>query len=176
MPGTLSNNVLYLVRTETDLIYHDYMYDSTGRQILSLGYDVRGTLTLVDSGAYFVTFTSNVASPVVVSAIAFLINERIYTKELNELGQDKTANNILIDNLELAQHEADWIADYYDNDVEYKIQYRGEPAIDPDDQIYIENKFVEKNLVRVTSTQIDTSTGMSTSCVLTARRISYQES
>lgn len=176
LPAILADNTLYLLTTETELIYHDYVYDRTENEILSLGYDVRGTLTLVDSGAYFVTFTSNVASPVVVSAIAFLINERIYTKELNELGQDKTANNVLIDNLELAQHEADWLAEYYDNDIEYKIQYRGEPAIDPDDQIYIENKFVEKNLVRVTSTQIDTSTGMSTSCTLTARRISYQES
>ena len=43
-----------------------------------------------------------------------------------------------------------------------------------DSYIGKENKFVEKNLVRVTSTQIDTSTGMSMSCVLDARRISYE--
>lgn len=175
LPVTVSSNILYLVNTDTPLIYHLYLLDSSNNTVLSLGYDVRGTLDITDSGAYFVSFTSNVPSPVVVSAIAFLVNERIYTDELNELGQDKTANNVLIDNLTLAQDEAEWLAEYYDNDVEYKIQYRGEPAIDPDDQIYLENKFVEKNLVRVTSTQIDTSTGMSMSCALTARRISYQE-
>ena len=175
LPETVLSNTLYLVNTDTELIYHLYMWDSSNSKVLSLGYDVRGTLELTDSGAYFVSFTSNVPSPVVVSAIAFLVNERIYTDELNELGQDKTANNVLIDNVDLAKDEAYWLAEYYDNDIEYKIQYRGEPAIDPDDQIYLENKFVEKNLVRVTSTQIDTSTGMSMSCTLTARRISYQE-
>lgn len=177
LPETLSSNTLYLIPTDTDLIYHLYMKDETDSdsETVSLGYDVRGTLTITDSGAYFVSFTSNVSSPVVVSAIAFLINERTYTNELHELGQDKTANNVLIDNVDHAKDEAEWLADYYDNDIEYKISYRGEPALDPDDQIYLENKFVEKNLVRITSTQIDTSTGMSMSCILNTRRISYEE-
>lgn len=177
LPATLSSNVLYLIPTDTELIYHLYMKDETGDtpKTVSLGYDVRGTLNITDSGAHFISFTSNVSSPVVVSAIAFIVNEQTYTHELHELGQDRTSNNVLIDNPETAQEEAEWLADYYDNDIEYKIQYRGEPAIDADDQIYIENKFVNKNLVRVTSTQIETSTGMSMSCVLNARRISYQE-
>jgi hypothetical protein len=173
----LEHNVLYLLNTSTNLIYHLYMLDDTGAEekTISLGYDVRGTLTIVESGAYYVTFTSNVASPVVVSGIAFLVNERTYTENLNELGQDKTSKNVLLDNLEDAKDNAEWLGEYFSNDVQYKIQYRGEPALDPDDQIYIENKFVEKNLIRITSTQIDTSTGMSMSCILNGRRLSYEE-
>lgn len=175
LPSVLDFDTLYLVQTDKHLIYHLYMlYNADGEDIIiSLGYDVRGTLEITDSAAYYVTFTTDVESPVVVSGIEFLISEQTYVHRLNEVGMDKTATNVLIDNLEHAQKESDWIADHYNNDVEYTISYRGEPALDPDDQIYIENKFVDKNLIRITDTQIDTSTGMSMSCVIHGRRISY---
>lgn len=175
LPSTLNADTLYLVQTDKNLIYHLYMLYNDGEEekIISLGYDVRGTLEIVDSAAYYVTFTTNVESPVVVSGIEFLISEQTYVHRLNEIGTDKTATNVLIDTFEHAQRESEWIADYYHNDVEYTISYRGEPALDPDDQIYIENKFVEKNLIRITDTQINTSAGMSMSCVLHGRRISY---
>ena len=177
LPGTLQDHTLYLLQTDTALIYHLYylFHDTNEDKILSLGYDVRGTLTILESGAYYITFTTNVEAFVTISGYEFVIAETTYTNNLNELGIDKTATNVLIDNLEQAKREAAWLSEYYNNDVEYKIQYRGEPALDPDDQIYIENKFVERNLVRVTSTQIDTSTGMSMSCTLNARRVSYVE-
>lgn len=177
LPGSLAANTLYLVTTDTELIYHLYLlYNNNGENtVLSLGYDVRGTLTITETSAFYCKFTTNVASPVVVNGIEFIVTEHTFVNQLNEVGTDKTANNVLIDNLEQAQKEAEWLEDYYNNDVEYTIQYRGEPAIDPDDQIYIENKFVERNLIRVTDTQISTSTGMSMTCVLHGRRISYVE-
>lgn len=177
LPGTLEDHVLYLVQTDTALIYHLYLlfHDDEEDKVLSLGYDVRGTLTILDSGAYYVTFTTNVATPVTVSGIEFVIAQTTYTNQLNEVGTDKTATNVLIDNLEQAKKESEWLAEYYSNDVEYRIQYRGEPALDPDDEIYIENKFVERNLIRITSTQIDTGTGMSMTCTLNGRRLSYVE-
>ena len=176
LPITLDLNVLYLVRTDTDLIYHIYMLYNNGEEdeIISLGYDVRGTLTILDSGAYYIRFTSNVATPVTVSGIAFLVAESTYVNQLHELGEDKTATNVLIDSKEWAERESIWLGDYFNNDVDYKVSYRGEPALDPDDQIYLENRFVEKNLIRVTSTQIDTSTGMSMTCAINGRRISYE--
>lgn len=177
LPAQLQDDVLYLVQTDTALIYHLYLlfHDTEEDKVLSLGYDVRGTLTILNSGAYYITFTTNVETPVTISGIEFIIAETNYTNQLNEVGTDKTATNVLIDNLEQAKKESEWLAEYYNNDVEYKIQYRGEPALDPDDQIYIENKFVERNLIRITSTQIDTSTGMSMTCTLNGRRISYVE-
>ena len=75
----------------------------------------------------------------------------------------------------MAEAECEWLCEYFSNDVEYQISYRGEPALDPDDQIFIENKYVEKNLIRITDTQIDTSTGMSMQCKLNARRTHYVE-
>lgn len=177
LPATLQDDVLYLVQTDTALIYHLYLlfHDTEEDKVLSLGYDVRGTLTILESGAYYIKFETNVETPVTVSGIEFIVAETNYTNQLNEVGTDKTATNVLIDNLEQAKKESEWLAEYYSNDVEYKIQYRGEPTLDPDDQIYIENKFVERNLIRITSTQIDTSTGMSMTCTLNGRRISYVE-
>ena len=132
-----------------------------------------GTLTIVDSGAYFIEFTSSIAAEVNINGIEFVVSTKETSQEVKQIGVDKTASNMLIDNLTDAQNEAEWLAEYFANDIDYVISYRGEPALDPDDLIYIENKNVEKNLVRITSTQIDTSTGMSMTCKLTARRVSF---
>lgn len=134
-----------------------------------------GTLTITASGAYYVTFTSSRATEVDISGIEFIVSEKTHTIEVNQVGTDKTASNVLIDNITMAEDEADWLAEYFSNDVEYEINYRGEPALDPDDQIYTENKYVELNLVRIVESQIDTSTGMSMSCKLKGRRTSYAE-
>lgn len=134
-----------------------------------------GTLTITGSGAYYLSFTSSRAAEVNVSGIEFVINEKTYTAELNQVGTDKTAKNALIDNQSMAVAECEWLCDYFKNDIEYDITYRGEPALDPDDQIYTENKYVELNLVRIVSSQIDTSTGMSMSCRLNGRRTRWVE-
>lgn len=132
-----------------------------------------GALNIVDSGAYFIKFTSSIAAEVNINGIEFVVSTKETSQEVKQIGVDKTASNMLIDNLTDAQNEAEWLAEYFANDIDYVISYRGEPALDPDDLIYIENKNVEKNLVRITSTQIDTSTGMSMTCKLTARRVSF---
>ena len=134
-----------------------------------------GTLSIVSSGAYFITFNSSRQTEVDISAKEFNITTKSISGELHQKGTDKTASNILIDNFDRANAELRWLGEYFKNDIEYTISYRGEPAIDADDQVYIENKYVERNLVRVGSTQIDTGTGMSMSCKLNARRISYVE-
>lgn len=132
-----------------------------------------GTLSIISSGAYYVEFTSSITAEVNISGIEFVVSTKEVTQEVRQIGTDKTASNVLIDNVIDAQNEAEWLAEYFANDIDYVISYRGEPALDPDDLIYTENKSIERNLVRLTSTQIDTSTGMSMTCKLTARRVSY---
>lgn len=141
----------------------------------SLNYaDVQpGTLTIISSGAYYVEFNSTIAAEVNIDGIEFVVSTKEVTQEVRQIGTDKTASNVLIDNATDAQNEAEWLAEYFANDIDYDISYRGEPALDPDDLIYTENKSIERNLVRLTSTQIDTSTGMSMTCKLKARRVSY---
>ena len=133
-----------------------------------------GTLSILSSGAYYVTFTSTRAAEVNINGIQFLVTSKSVTNQIHQIGVDKTAKNVLIDNLDRAVAEAGWLGEHFDNDIDYTIKYRGEPAIDADDQIFTENKYVEKNLVRVVSNQIDTSTGMM-SCTIKGRRTHYIE-
>lgn len=133
-----------------------------------------GTLTLNESGAYYIDFTSSRAAEVNVKAYEFNVTQKEVVNEVHEIGVDKVSKNVIIDNEERALGEAYWLGDHFDNDIDYTITYRGEPALDADDQIYTENKYVEKNMVRVVSNQIDTSTGMM-NCRLKARRTRYIE-
>lgn len=177
LPSSLNNNYIYFVATDNQYIKHMYMnYTVDGTtSVVSLGYYVNTTPTITNGDcAYYMTFTSPVATPVDIYAIPFNIGEKTYSIRINDVGVDKTVRNVLIDNLDHAIKESEWVEDYYSNDIEYDIQYRGEPSLEPDDMIYIENKFVEKNKVRITTSQIDTATGMSMSCSLTGRRISYE--
>lgn len=132
-----------------------------------------GTLRIISSGAYYVEFSSSIVADVDINGREFIVSTKEVSQEVKQIGTDKTASNKLIDNAENAHDQAAWLAEYFANDIDYIISYRGEPALDPDDLIYTENKYVEKNLVRITSTQIDTSTGMSMTCQLAARRVTY---
>ena len=134
-----------------------------------------GILTITSSGAYQLVFTSSRTAEVNINGIEYVVNQKTVTSEVKQVGTDKTATNVLIDNAAMAEAECEWLCEYYGNDIEYQINYRGEPALDPDDQIFTENKYVEKNLIRITDTQIDTSTGMSMQCKLNARRTHYIE-
>jgi hypothetical protein len=177
LPSSPSNSFMYMLETDNPYITHLYMNYNNGSEteLVSLGYMVSGTIDItVSDCAYYAVITSNVASPIDIYGIPYTVSEKTYNTRINDVGVDKTAKNVLIDNLEHAQEESAWLADYYANDVEYKIQYRGEPSLEPDDMIYIENKFVEKNKVRIVNSQIDTGTGMSMSCIINGRRISYE--
>lgn len=134
-----------------------------------------GTLRLLESGAYYITFTTTRATDIDIFGKEFTVTEKTLTANIKEIGKDKTVKNVLIDNYDRANSALRWATDYFANDINYTISYRGEPAIDADDQIYTENKYVERNLCRVVSTQIDTSTGMSMNCKIQARRISWIE-
>ena len=135
----------------------------------------QGTLTIQESGAYYVKFTSSRAAEVDITGIEFVVTEKTQTTNVHQIGTDKTSKNVLIDNKKMAEDNCEWLSEYFANDIDYKISYRGEPALDPDDQIFTENKYVERNLVRIVDTQIDTSTGMSMSCVINGRRTHYVE-
>lgn len=146
-----------------------------GYQLAYKDEETVGTLTILESGAYYVKFTSTVEAEVQIKGIPFVVSESNITDNIHMKGVDKTSNNVLIDNRELAVRQVGWLTEYYDNDIEYIIKYRGEPAIDPDDLIYTENKYVSKNLVRIEEQTLTTSQGMNMTCQLKGRRVSYIE-
>lgn len=133
-----------------------------------------GTLTIRESGAYYVLVRSTAAGTIEVTGKKVDVSDNTLSYPASEIGTTKTVKNQLISTKALAQTEGAWVAEYYNGDTEYSITFRGEPALDADDLIYLENKFVDNNLIRITSETLDTSTGMSTKAhKISARRVSY---
>lgn len=57
-----------------------------------------GTLSIISSGAYYVEFTSSITAEVNISGIEFVVSTKEVTQEVRQIGTDKTASNVLIDN------------------------------------------------------------------------------
>ena len=130
--------------------------------------------TIKESGAYYLVVTSDSIQEIVVYAKPFSVTDNIYTETIHEKGVEKNSSNPLIGSLTMAQQQAKWLRDYYDDDIEYDLTYRGDPILDADDLIYLENHFVAYNEVRIEEESIATSMGMDFSCKLMGRRTWYK--
>lgn len=137
------------------------------------GYAVENC-TITDSGAYYVVFNSSSAQKVKITATEYEKIESTYSIQLRQTGQDLTLENDLIADLDTAKKVCEWFAEFYAGEVDYTINYRGEPALESGDRIFLENRFVNDNLILVTSEELSTSTGMSMSNTVKARQLSYK--
>ena len=134
-----------------------------------------GTVTITDSGAYYVTLSASRDGYVTLMGNEFMENVSVYSVPLNEIGNPVTVSNPLISTKEHADIIKEWLIEYYGNDVEYQLTYRGDPILDADDCVYLENQFVDDNYIRIESESLSTSGGMDTRNEIVARRISYKE-
>lgn len=134
-----------------------------------------GTIEIVDSGAYYVKVICSREGDVTVNGIEYIENTTTYSIAVNEIGKPVKISNPLISTKEHAERLKSWFLEYYGNDIEYRLTYRGDPVLDACDSIFIENQFVEDNLVRIESEELSTAAGMSNSNQLIARRVSFRE-
>lgn len=132
-----------------------------------------------DSGAYYVAIdVEDHTGKLQVYGTPMNVNYASYSLPMHDVGNIKNLNNVLISNADenslcSAVDIANWISDYYASDTQYTIQYRGEPALDCDDLVYLENQFVNNNLCRIEEEEISTSVGMSLTNSMKLRRVSY---
>ena len=108
--------------------------------------------TIVDSSNYYATVevTSGTGEmELVIMGREYQLVESRYTKPLNPTGKVEEWNNPLVSDPEHAGALADWIGNYLKADREYDITYRGDPRIDANDILYLENKYVPELLLRV---------------------------
>ena len=132
-----------------------------------------GTLTIVESGAYYIVVNASAAGKVDITGTKYVVSDNIYQLNVNETGIVKTVKNDLVSTFDQAVVDAEWVAEHFAADTEYDITYRGEPALDCDDLIYVENKYVTNNLVRITEETLNTSVGMDMNCKIKGIRVSY---
>lgn len=128
---------------------------------------------IVESGVYYIVVHSDIEQDADVYANPYSISDNLYTENIHEKGVEKKSENILISTKDMAMQQAKWLKDFYDDDLEYTLIYRGDPILDADDLIYLENHFVSNNEIRITDESINTSTGMNFNCKILARRTSY---
>ena len=78
-----------------------------------------------------------------------------YKKNVNNAGETKYAENPLISTKEHAKIVAEWIASYYSNNKSYEVEYRGDPAIDAADILFMDSDAVNNLQVEVEKHNID---------------------
>ena len=71
-------------------------------------------------------------------------------KVLNEVGEIKTINNPLISTQTHAELLAEWIGNYYANNISYEVDYRGDPRNNAADIIHMESDVLSNMQVEIT--------------------------
>ena len=89
----------------------------------------------------------------------------IYTEQINTTGTTPQWTNPLISDDTNASLVGEWIAHHLKNNVEYEVQYRGEPRLDAGDLAYFENDYVDGLMVRIGSHAVSFNGALSGSAV-----------
>ena len=83
------------------------------------------------------------------------VNDEVYyIHEINPTGITKTVNNPLIHTTAHARLVAEWLANYYINNVSYSVNYRGEPRVQAGDIIHMESDFKNNLQVEVQTNKL----------------------
>lgn len=72
-----------------------------------------------------------------------------YTHVIGTVGDAVTFENQLIGDLLHAEEVAEWLANYYANNITYEVNYRGEPRIESLDYLYMDSEILNNLQVEV---------------------------
>lgn len=142
---------------EQDLSSDTFSYDGENKTYFfsepSYGYSVsvqegNGSVSIVSSGAYFVEFSISGVSigeqvKIAIKGHKYNLSTAYYTTAINNRGNDITWSNPLISDSSHCKDVAEWVAEYEKSEIEYELDFRGEPALDCGDTIFQENKYVD---------------------------------
>lgn len=83
------------------------------------------------------------------------VEDEIYeTKIIGDVGEVKTLQNPLVSTKEHAEMLAEWIGNYYANNISYDVKFRGEPRLNAADIIHMESKKRSNLQVEVTRNKL----------------------
>ena len=123
---------------------HDY------EVVIADGLPVQSVIT--DGSAHYVTveFTGMQGeAEVEISGYEYRVTQSVMNRPLHPTGRTEIWENPLVSDAGLAEDLAGWVGSYLAADREYELPYRGEPRIDANDIVFLENKYVPDLLVRV---------------------------
>ena len=134
-----------------------------------------GTVSVLETGAYFLRFSySGSGGEVKVNGKEYLVKTYTMEKELNPSGKREKWKNPLISDTALATDVLDWVGNYLKADREYSLTYRGEPRLMANDLLYLENKYVDKLMLRVYDHTLNYNGALSGS-IKARREVSFVE-
>lgn len=134
-----------------------------------------GTVSVLEAGAYFLRFSySGSGGEVKVNGKEYLVKTYTMEKELNPTGKREKWKNPLISDTALATDVLDWVGSYLKADREYSLTYRGEPRLMANDLLYLENKYVDKLMLRVYDHTLNYNGALSGS-IKARREVSFVE-
>lgn len=107
--------------------------------------DENVTAKIIDSSNHFAKMKfSGISKPVTVnysiSGYEYMVRDQKYTKHYNDDGDVKSWSNPLISSPEHAKEIEEWISGYFNGDVEYELEWRGDPAADANDLFHLETR------------------------------------
>lgn len=143
-PAAEEENIFQEEIDVTDLTEYTFFFSSPT-------YDVNVTagdeeVEITDSSSYFATIDVSSLTGTqefFVNGKEYSITNKIRSKTINSTGKVEEWDNPLISDADLADLQAEWLGNYFYNNIEYEIKYRGEPRLDAGDIVFLENQYVE---------------------------------
>ncbi|WFR56380.1 hypothetical protein QA584_22620 [Anaerocolumna sp. AGMB13025] len=109
---------------------------------------------IVESGAYYAKviingFIEETEINLIITGYEYAITSARVTQPLNSTGTIETWGNPLVSSLAHARDIGEWIGAYMKADREYDINYRGDPRIDANDILFLDNDYNNDMQIRV---------------------------
>lgn len=116
--------------------------------------------TILESGTYYVIIRkpavkARTSTHITVYGKKYNVSNNTVSYQINPKGSDVPFENPLIDDLEEAYKLAEWIGEYVGEQKDYAFNWRGDPAVESNDILYIQNTFLPKMKLRVLKNTIN---------------------
>lgn len=124
-------------------------------------------LTVIENSDYFVTVDTSRLTGIcefVINGRIYPVTTRSYFRQIGVIGKTESWENPLIDTVELAELLAEWLGNYFANNIEYEISYHGEPRLDVGDIVFLENKYVDGLQIQLYEHQLNFNGSLSGTC------------
>lgn len=120
--------------------------------------DGDATAEIIDSSSYFVDIRFTVQSAQLVRyavhGFEYIINDYNYEKIHRNFGDDIKWDNPLVSTESHARDMEEWLESYYLGDVDYDVNWRGDPRVDANDLFYMELKDRDETLIRAYKSEL----------------------
>ncbi len=147
-----------LLKVKTSVIDGEYIFNFNkacyGYVCTLQGATTGQAVTIIERGAYYVKlafagFAEEAEITVIITGYEYNITTASTIQFLNSTGMIESWTNPLVSSITHAGDVGEWIGAYMAADREYDLSYRGDPRIDSNDILFLENDFISDMKIRV---------------------------